>query len=76
MIDIRKMLGYRLISAMTERHMMRTQLADRVGIHYHTLESYLYGTFPKLETFYNLCEALDVSADYLLGRTDKMEVRK
>ena len=44
------------------------ELAKKVGVSPEMITQY-YTTkkFPSLETFYKLCKALDISADYLLG---------
>ena len=47
------------------------ELAERVGVSPEMITQY-YTTkkLPRLDTFVRLCEALDVSADYLLGMVD------
>ena len=47
------------------------ELADKVGISPEMITQY-YTTkkLPRLDTFLQLCKALEVSADYLLGLED------
>ena len=52
------------------------RIAIRMKKNPKTMYDYCYGQVPKLFTFFEICEYLDVSADWLLGRTDKMEVNK
>lgn len=47
------------------------ELAAEIGIKPSNITDWKKGQhFPSLETFYKLCIALDVSADYLLGLED------
>ena len=52
--------------------MTTKELAAQIGVTDPMITQY-YTTdkFPSLPTFEKLCRALDVSADYLLGLTDK-----
>ena len=44
------------------------ELAERLGISPSTISKYLrLDKYPSLETFANLCEILDLSADEILG---------
>lgn len=44
------------------------EIAERLGINPSTVSKYLrLDKFPALDTFANLCEILDVSADDILG---------
>ena len=54
--------------------MTTQELADKIGVTNPMITQY-YTTCknPSLETFEKLCRALDVSADYLLGLTDKLD---
>lgn len=74
MTDIRSIFKGRLLRAAGRSKKPNKQIAEEVGINEKTLYSYFYGSFPKLSTFYHICEVLNVSADYLLGRTEFMEV--
>ncbi len=50
------------------------QFADMIGVSPEMVTQY-YTTkkLPKLDTFTKICQALDVSADYLLGLKDYYE---
>ena len=54
--------------------MTTQELVDKIGVSNSMITQY-YTTdkLPGLETFEKLCRALDVSADYLLGLTDKQD---
>ena len=44
------------------------EIAERLGINPSTVSKYLrLDKYPSLDTFANLCEILDVSADEILG---------
>lgn len=46
----------------------KTEIAAKVGVSPEMITQYCTTSkFPSLNTFYLLCKALDVSADYLLG---------
>ncbi len=48
------------------------QIAEKLGINPSTVSKYLrLDKFPSLDTFANLCQILDVSADDILGLNDK-----
>lgn len=47
------------------------QLADYLGVNKSTVSMYLHGkAVPSMETLYFISEFLDVSSDYLIGRSD------
>lgn len=73
---MRKNLSIRLMLAADARNKHVSQIARGIKMCESTLYKYHYGELPKLFTFFKICEYLDVSADYLLGRTDKMEVNR
>ena len=44
------------------------ELADKIGVCKQCISEYKSGrTFPSIQTLRLICEALEVSADYLLG---------
>lgn len=48
--------------------MTQTEIANKLGISQSTVSKYLrLNKYPSLDTFANLCEILDVSADDILG---------
>lgn len=68
------MNGTRLQQAMSARGMKPTELAEKADITTQTVSHYVRGQRCKyMECFKNVCVALDVSADYLLGLSDEME---
>ncbi|MCM1306335.1 MAG: helix-turn-helix domain-containing protein [Bacteroides sp.] len=49
----------------------QVQLAEKLNVNKATVTNYKKGKIaPSLETFFELCKLLDVSADYLLGLSD------
>ncbi len=51
------------ISGLTQK-----EIAHRLGINPSTVSKYIrLDKYPSLDTFANLCQILDVSADYILG---------
>ncbi len=62
--DIQK----RLREAIVYSNISQKEIAERLQINPSTVSKYMrLDTFPSLETFANLCEILDVSADDILG---------
>ncbi len=62
--DIQK----RLREAITESKLSQTEIARRLGVSQSTVSKYMrLDKFPSLDTFANLCEIIDVSADEILG---------
>ena len=58
----------RLREAIMQSGMKKTEIAKRLGISQSTVSKYLHqDKFPSIETFANLCEIIDVSADDILG---------
>lgn len=62
--DIQK----RLREEITNSNLTQKELAEKVGVNPSTISKYLrLDKFPAIDTFANICEALDVSADEILG---------
>lgn len=62
--DIQK----RLREEIKNSNLTQKELAERVGINPSTISKYLrLDKFPAIDTFANICEVLDVSADEILG---------
>ena len=58
----------RLIEAIKLSGLKQTEIAKRAYITSSTLSDYIHkGKLPTLETFARICDALDVSADEILG---------
>ena len=58
----------RLREAINQSGMTQVKLAKKLGITQSTISKYMrMNKFPSLDTFANLCEILDVSADDILG---------
>lgn len=50
----------------------QTVLAEKINVSKQCVSDYKSGkSVPSIETLYAICKVLDVSADYLLGLTDK-----
>ena len=69
---LRVIFPRRLKSAMFEKNINAKQLADKVGVHKNCISYYVRGIyFPQMSMLWAICDALDVSADWLMGRVDK-----
>lgn len=50
----------------------QTDLAEKISVSKQCVSDYKSGkSVPSVETLYAICKVLDISADYLLGLTDK-----
>ncbi len=62
--DIQK----RLREAIKYGNISQKELAEKLGINPSTVSKYMrLNKYPSLDTFANICEILDVSADDILG---------
>ena len=62
--DIQK----RLREEIKNSSLSQKEIAEKLGINPSTISKYLrQDKFPAIDTFANLCEILDVSADEILG---------
>lgn len=62
--DIQKRLREEIKSS----DISQNELANRLGINPSTVSKYMrLDKYPSLETFANICEILDISADEILG---------
>lgn len=67
MITIKE-IQTRLREAILTCPLPKKEIAKRLGINQSTISKYLYqDKYPSIDTFANLCEILDVSADEILG---------
>lgn len=64
-------LGSRLITIRKEHKISQTELAEKVGIHANVLGRYeREEATPSVDMASKLADALGVSLDYLVGKTD------
>ena len=70
-LHMEEIFRQRLLEEIKNSKLTNIELAKKVGVSPEMITQY-YTTkkLPKLDTFTRLCEALNVSADYLLGLTD------
>lgn len=65
------MYGERIKELRKAMNMTQKQLAEKLGVGQKDVSRYeLEQHEPSISTILKLCEFFDVSADYLLGRTD------
>ena len=70
------MIGDRLKLALVKRGMDQYELADMIYVSPSTISHYVNGQRgKKYASLVDICKALNVSADYLLGLSDEMEVQ-
>jgi len=68
--------GLRLKSLPLEKQLTQKQLADKLGIVKASVSGYEQNAiYPSLEVFIQLCKTFDVSADFLLGLSDSMDLK-
>lgn len=61
----------RLVEAIKNSGMSQTELAKKLNVTQPTVSMYLSGkVMPALDTFANICKALDADPSYILGLTD------
>lgn len=69
--ETRKIFTERFNEAMSYSKTSYALLAKKLGITKATISMYKHGkAVPSLETFSQICEILDVSADFLLGKRE------
>ncbi len=55
----------------TEKHISQLALSTQLGVAQETISAYEKGkAFPSVETLMKLCDIFNVSADFLLDRTE------
>ena len=70
-METRKIFAERLNEVMRFSSLSYAELAKKLGITKATMSMYKHGkALPSLETFDKICDFLDVSADFLLGKKD------
>ena len=71
MIEI-KDIQKRLREEIKNSSLSQKEIAEKLGINPSTISKYIrQNKFPSLDTFANLCAILDVSADDILGLTNR-----
>lgn len=70
-------IGERITEARNKKNMSVGQLAIKARKSKATIVSIMHNaTRPRIDTLIPIADALDVSIDYLAGRTDIMEMQK
>jgi len=70
-MDVKEVFSKNLCQAVKESDLNFAKLAKRINVTKATMSMYAHAkALPSLETFLLICNALDVNADYLLGRKD------
>ena len=68
-------MGEKLKSLRVEKKLTQKQVAERIGLATSAVSSYESGTrYPSYDVFVKLSRIYHVSADYLLGITDKRNI--
>ena len=58
----------RLREAIKYSHLSQKEIAEKLGVNPSTVSKYMrLDKYPSLDTFANICEILDISADDILG---------
>lgn len=66
--------GQRLKKVLAERNMMQKELAEKIGVHEMAISRYVHGgRMVSASILIDICKALNVSADYLLGLSEVTE---
>lgn len=68
--------GERLKSVRKNKRLTQLGLATRLDVSKGTVSAYEQGlSYPSIETLVKICDILDTSSDYLLGRSDDLPFR-
>lgn len=66
-----KIFGERLKEIRTEKHLKQSDIAEMLNVSSNTVYAWENDKQePSMSTLLKLCEILDVSLDYLFGKTD------
>lgn len=69
-----KLFAERLTQALTEKDISQAELSRRIITARGTVSRWMHGvSAPHAEDLYKMCEELNVSADWLLGLSDRKE---
>ena len=67
-------LGQRLKKALDDKGMMQKELAAEIGVNEMAISRYVHGgRMVSVSILIDICKALNVSADYLLGLSEVEE---
>ena len=67
--------GQRLKKVLAERNMMQKELAEKIGVNEMAISRYIHGgRIVSVPILIDICKALNVSADYLLGLKEEKEI--
>lgn len=69
-MDVRETVSTRLKEAIEDYGITQKKFSEISGIPIRTIEEILKGGNPRAETIVDICKALGVSADWLLGLED------
>jgi len=75
-IDLLPGFGERLKEAIQRKGYTQKELSEILGVNQDTITNYVQErSFPKADMLLNICQLLDVSADWLLkGRTEYLDM--
>lgn len=67
-------IGQRLKKVLDDRGMMQKELAEKIGVSETVISRYIHGgRIVSVPILIEICKALNVSADYLLGFSEVTE---
>ena len=67
-------IGQRLKKVLNDRGMMQKELAKKIGVNEMAISRYIHGgRIVSVSILIDICKALNVSADYLLGLNEVTE---
>ena len=64
-------IGQRLKKVLNDRGMMQKELAEKIGVNEMAISRYIHGgRMVSVSILIDICKALNISADYLLGLSE------
>ena len=70
-MDRLEIIQKRLRQTIQQSNLTQKEIAKRIGVSAQTISKYMkINVFPALDTLAQLCQTLDISADYILGLTE------
>jgi len=70
------LFGMRLKTLRNTKGVTQDQLAEKIGVSKASVSRYeLSAMYPTVEVLIKLCEYFHVSADYILGLSDKLDIQ-